>query len=233
MRRIREVTAGMSVHNSIKVRMAVFVLLVSGSAASLAGDCGSPYDTGGIGPFDYTDKSNAIMLDVTERHHFFGRIKREAFGGGKGDINLTGDLDYTLRAFPNHSMALYAMGMHQLHVRRRSEAEYQALFGRGGMWRSAECYFERALMLRPDDADVHTKYGLYLYRKRDLAGALEKFTKAVSFNPDSAKAHYNLGLITFEMKRYDESREHAKKAYRLGFKKTDLKRLLKRKGKWE
>src|SRR5689334_5467108 len=58
------------------------------------------------GPFDYrtTSKKN---LELVESFHFTPKVEKGI--GGNTSITAGGDLNYTLRVFPNHHRALAAL----------------------------------------------------------------------------------------------------------------------------
>lgn len=65
----------------------------------------------GYGPFDYTSPTDRKHLGIVEHYHFTSDVEHLR-KGASGSIAL--DLDYTLRAFPNHHRALNAMMTFQL-----------------------------------------------------------------------------------------------------------------------
>lgn len=73
-----------------------------GRVQDVAG-CGSLQNA--FGPFDYRDPAaRAESLQVVERYHFTADV--EMLRRGKASANVLDDLNYTLRAFPNHHRAL-------------------------------------------------------------------------------------------------------------------------------
>jgi tetratricopeptide (TPR) repeat protein len=221
--------------NSRRFRVvpALTLALFIGPGASYAEEsCGNPKDSGGIGPFDYRNPAHhAVIFKDINVHHFRGREKKLGLAGVP-DPMMPLDLDYTLRAVPNHHDALYIMGMYQLKLREqaeKSEAHRQTL---KRMHHSAECYFKRAIMFQPDDANVYTTFGIFLFRKGDKDAAVKQLKKSVALKPDSMYTQYNLALLYFDMKKYDLARQHARKAYRLGYRRPHLKRKLQSVGAW-
>ncbi len=142
--------------------------------------------------------------------------------GASGPIS--GDLDYTLRAFPNSYRALTSLTRLQL---REKKSKLPSMH-----W-PVECYFERAIRYTPDDPMVRQVYGYYLVRNGRKNDALAQIEIARKLGGDSANLHYNLGLLYFDLGEFDKSLEHAWKAYQLGFDLPGLKNKLKASGKWK
>ena len=173
------------------------------------------------GPWDYSNASQREQrLPIVEQFHFTSEVETLK-AGASGDLAL--DLDYTLRAFPNHPRALWAMARLQLRDGYPATAHYY----------SAECYFERALRWRPEDPAVWLVYGMYLHRKKDIDGALQKYQRALELQPDNLEAHYNLGLVYAERGQYEEARQQAKIAYDGGYPLPGLRRILEKSGQWK
>lgn len=193
-------------------------LVVGGQVAHAAQSslaCGSLENA--YGPFDYTNPSHREnKLHIVEKFHFTQAVetlKRGSTG------SLAHDLDYTLRAFPNHHRALYAMLRYQLKHDGPAGAGY-----------TMECYFDRALRLAPQDGKVYILYGLYLHRKGDYEGALEKYKQAEALVPESEDLHYNLGLLYIDTGKYDLAKEQADIVYARNYPLPGLKNKLKRLG---
>ena len=141
--------------------------------------------------------------------------------GATGAIG--GDLDYTLRAFPNHHVALMAMA--KLGEKQKTAKPPGAKYG-------VECYFQRAIRFRNDDEIVRILYASYLSKAGKRAEALSQLNEASQLGSDSANANYNMGLIFYELKEYDKALTYAHKAYHLGFPLPGLRDKLKKAGKW-
>ena len=207
--------------------LALFLLqsLVSVKAdpASYGSDlvCG-PLETH-FGPWDYNNpKHIRERLPVVERNHF--DVNVESLVKGTTAVLPGGDLDYTLRAFPNHHRALYSMGRYALRYpteRIPPGAEY-----------SGDCYFVRAVRFKPEDAVVRIVFGIYLSLQEKYPEAIEQLQVAVNLVPGNSEAHYNLALVLEKSDRLDEALEHAKIAYKLGFPLDGLKNKLRRRGTW-
>jgi tetratricopeptide (TPR) repeat protein len=188
----------------------------------VAPGCGSLRNA--YGPYDYrTDKSK---LAIVEKFHFSeeGAIMH---GGGYG---LGGDLDYTLRAFPNHEMAL--MSIVNLAFQNRKAKAPTGAPKLVGMRYTVECYLIRAMAFRPDDGTVKLIYGIYLMRAGTPREAVKALEAAAKLRPDDPNVPYNLGLAYLDLGNYDAALASAHRAYALGFPLPGLRDRLKRAGKW-
>ena len=183
-------------------------------------DCGEIGD--GYGPFDYR---TAPMSErkLVEGAHFTPEIEKLIRGRSSG-ANLAGDIDYTLRAFPNHHRALLSM----MNAGFKWKTDKPP-----GTRYTVQCWFERAIVFSPDDGRVYMLFGIYLLRKGSPETAVRALNKAQELSTEDANLDYNLGLAYFSLKDYDKSLRHAHEAYRLGFPLPGLRDMLKRAGKWQ
>jgi tetratricopeptide (TPR) repeat protein len=138
--------------------------------------------------------------------------------------SLGGDIDYTLRAFPNHPGAL--MSMVRLGDKEKTAKP-------SGSRYTVECWLNRAVRFRDNDATVKMIYATYLAKKGSNAEALKKLNDAVQLGEDNANLQYNIGLVYFNLGKYDEALNHAHLAYQAGFPLPGLRDKLKRAGKWK
>lgn len=177
--------------------------------------CGSLRN--GYGPFDYlTDKDK---LGIVEQYHFTPEV--EMLVRGSTGPTVGGELDYTLRAFPNHHRALLAM-------ERLGEREHTPQ--PAGAPRPVECYFERALRFRPHDTTARLLYANFLFhnqRKREALGQMDVVGAAAE---DDGPTHYTMGLMYLENQLYAQAQEHARKAYALGITQPGLRDALQHLG---
>jgi tetratricopeptide (TPR) repeat protein len=178
--------------------------------------CGSLQN--GYGPYDY--RSDKDKLRIVEQYHLTPEVVN-LIAGSTGAIG--GDLDYTLRAFPNHHMAL--MAMVKLGEKQKSAKPAGARY-------RVECYFQRAIRFRNDDEIVRILYASYLSKAGKQAEALIQLNEAAQLGSNSANANYNMGLIYYDLKEYEKALTYAHQAYRLGFPLPGLRDKLKRAGKW-
>jgi tetratricopeptide (TPR) repeat protein len=181
-------------------------------------ECGDPF-TNAFGPFDYTDPRNwaeYTKIPIVVSAHFTADV--EALRRGVTGTVL-GEIDYTLRAIPNHHRALNSVVRYELE--------------KGGIppnYRSVECWFDRALQFKPDDGMVWLIYGNYQTRKSAFDDALESYNRAKGLMPDNAEVDYNLGLLYLKLGQYEKALEHANAAYSRGYPLEGLKRRLAEKG---
>jgi Flp pilus assembly protein TadD len=176
------------------------------------------------GPYDYRKGATefAFNLKLVESAHFTADVEN----GIKGrSSTLAGDLDYTLRAFPNHAVALST-------VIRVAARDKKSLFLPQGN-RPVECYFDRAVRFAPDDPSAHTLYGSYLLSVGRDAEALPHYQNAVRLDPDNPSTNYNMGLVYFKNKDMVNANKYAQKAYALEFPLPGLKNMLVQAGKWD
>lgn len=211
------------------LRILLFTILASLSSPCLAigwfGNdlSGHPCVGGGqgIGPLDYTsssDRHNGPTFSQVEGAHFTPSVEN-LIEGHRG--TLAGDLDYTLRAIPNHHRALYSVIRYGLEYKKNT------------LKTPPECYLQRAIAFKPDDAVVHMLFGIYLQRKNKYSLALEQYQRAEKLAPDFPELHYNLGLLYFELKKYEMALGQARQAYSKGYPLPGLKNKLKKLGVWQ
>jgi tetratricopeptide (TPR) repeat protein len=176
--------------------------------------CGSLKNA--FGPFDYRVERGE-MLKVVEDHHFTPTVEAAI------DNSAGGDLDYTLRAFPNHHRAL--LSTMRYAFRQKTPKPY-------GMRYSVECWFDRAVRFRHDDTTVRMLYATFLYKSSLPKEAEAQLVQADQLAKDNGFTHYNIGLVYLEAGRYDKALEQAHKAIEFGFPRKELKDRLVAAGKW-
>jgi tetratricopeptide (TPR) repeat protein len=191
----------------------LLALTDQGLSQEVAG-CGSLDNA--FGPFDYRDPAaRKQSLGLVETHHFTQDVEQLIRGADSG--SLIGDLDYTLRAFPNHHRALSAVSRYEL---------------RGGrQWtnpavRSAECYLQRALVFTPNDAIVRLLFGNHLLKSGKKDAAREQFDEALLLQPSDVEVNYNAGLLYLEVGDLARAKELADVAYAGGYPLPGLRRKL-------
>ena len=199
--------------------LTLFALLASfGTMAQSNGmACGSLKNH--YGPYDY--RTDRDKLEIVEDYHFTPEV--EALIRGKSSAKLGADLSYTLNAFPNHHRALMSVMRYGQKLKTPQPADTQY---------SVECYFQRALRFRPDDAVARMIYATFLTTNGRSADALRELAQVEKTAGDNSFTYYNLGLIYLDMKEYDKALTQAHKAMALGFTRTGLRDKLVEAGKW-
>ncbi len=186
----------------------------------------------GFGPYDYTNTNHKSIkiggggdtaLTIVERWHFPPNSEHliKPVAG-----SFAGDLDYTLRAWPNHHRALLTL------------TRYQIMMNKGVMKREelkspVECYFQRAIHFSPKDAGTYSLYANYLSKIGKTEMAKTWFEKALEVTPESAKIEYAYSLFLIDQKQYDLALEFAQKAYQHGKPPMGLQNKLKKLGVWK
>ena len=195
----------------------------------------------GHGPYDYIEvmttnnnylKEAARLWEVNKIH--YGKAERILKKEGitfKNISQIIREYDYTLRAFPNHTRALYSLVKFELKRRSMNNKREFSLYHTD--YPPPECYFQRAIKYRPKQSSLYALYGLYLHRIKEYKKAKIEYQKALKLNPDYTEVHYNLGLLLVQLKEYDEALKHAKKAYAKKYPLQGLKSKLKKAGVWK
>ncbi len=186
------------------------------SANSGCGPLGNAF-----GPFDYrVERGNALFL--VESTHFLPYI--EAVVRGHTSTTPGPDIDYTLRAFPNHHRALISMV--RLGEKEKTTKPIGSRY-------SIDCWFERALRFRPDDTTVRMIFASYLSDTHRASAAEDQLEQAAILAKENPFTQYNIGLVYFDMKLYDKALFQAHRALALGFERTQLRDMLEKAGKWQ
>lgn len=186
---------------------------------SYCGELNGPW----YGPFDYTDRFNYKQnLYLVEIAHFTPDV--ENLISGSSSATPAGDLDYTLRAWPNHHRALASLVKYTV---REKSTQIPGL-----KW-PAECYFDRAIRMNAKDAQVRSIYSVFLTQRGRNKEALEQLEVATHLEPDNATFLYNLGLLYFRQKNYEKASHYAGQAYALGYPLPGLRNKLIQAGKWK
>lgn len=198
---------------------ATLLSAISAHAQLTPANCGPLRNA--YGPFDYRT-TRGDELSMVERFHFTPDMERLVRGSGKNEVG--GDLDYTLRAFPNHHRALLAM-------MRLGERE-QAAKVTGANYQ-VECYFVRAVVFKADDVVSRMLFAKFLLNAKRRNEALQQLALAQPNARGNPFSQYNLGLSFLEAEQYDEALKHAHQAMALGFPRTELRDKLQAKGQWQ
>ena len=203
------------------LRMVTTIALLCSVFAAVAqtttGACGSLENA--YGPYDYrTERGQHLYL--VEMAHFTPSV--EALVKGNTGY-LGGDLDYTLRAYPNHHRALMSVMRYGEKMKSPQPPDLRY---------PVECYFERALRFRPDDTIARMIYATFLQKAGRDKEADVQLEDASKLAKDDAFTHYNVGLIYLYGKNYEGALREAHQAYALGFPRPELKNRLVASGKW-
>jgi tetratricopeptide (TPR) repeat protein len=175
-----------------------------------------------FGPFDYRNPKFKRELLVVETHHFTPDIA--SLRHGHTTTRAAGDINYTLRAFPNHHLALNAIVKLSLREKKARPA---------GSTYTVDCWFDRAMRFTPNDANVRILYGAYLHQIGKREDALRALKSAEKLGEDGGNFHYNIALAYIDLGQHDLALEHAHKAYASGMTLPGLKRKLEQAGKWK
>lgn len=188
------------------------------SAQTLGPSCGTLSSAGQYGPYDFRTDHDKVQIVLAT--HFTPAIEAllPTRLGPPG-----GDIDYTLRALPNYHRALIAM---------MRLGEKQKTSRPTGSRYTIDCWFERAMVFRPDDAVVRMIYSTYLQSQARIAEANAQLGLATVYAKDNAFTHYNIGLHYFKLGNYEKALAQAHEAKALGWTKTELRDQLQSVGKW-
>lgn len=205
----------------LRLILVALITLWSGYAFSLDREvpgCGSLYNA--YGPWDYTNPYHlSKKLGIVNKWHFTRSVENLVKGESGSIIS---DLDYTLRASPNHHRALMSMANYRL-MRPWSPGE---------KYKSAECYFQRALAFKSDDGYIYMVYGIYKYKLKKYKEAEDLYLKALKIMPKNADLYNNLALLYLKLLDYVRAKKYAQQAYSYGFQLRGVEAILKEKGKW-
>lgn len=180
-------------------------------------ECGELQNS--YGPFDY--RTQKAQLQIVEGAHFLPYVENLSRGSTASAPGA--DIDYTLRASPNHHRALLSM----MNLARKEKRDKPI-----GSRYTIACWLDRAERFAPDDAMVKTLYGSYLLLGGRSQEGVKKLERARELAGNNANIHYNLGLAYFDLMDYEKALASAHKAYELGFQLPGLRNKLERVGKW-
>ena len=171
------------------------------------------------GPYDYRSDKDKIPIVVG------AHLTPDVIGLVRGSTthDPAPDIDYTLRAIPNHPVALLAM----VRLGEKDKTSKP----RGARY-TVECYLNRAIRFRNDDPVVKMIYASYLAKNSKGNDALKYLNDAADLGQENANLYYNMGLIYLDLKQYDKALTNAHRAYQMGFPLPGLRDRLKKAGKW-
>lgn len=194
--------------------------LTGPALAQQAQNCGPIANA--YGPFDY--RTQRPRLVIVEQYHFQPHVEALIRRPGMSGVAIGGDIDYTLRASPNHHRALVSMSRYGERLGRDKVpgADY-----------TVECYFDRAIRFAPDDPIVRMIYAGFLGRQNRLPEAERQLEIAAGHAGENAFTLYNIGLVYFELKRHAKALEYAHRAKALGWPRPELEQRLRALGQWQ
>ena len=171
---------------------------------------------------DYNSPDDRPRIRQIEGNHF--DQDWESLGRGVTSSTAGADIDFVVRASPNHHRALAALV--RLSFRDKTHRPI-------GVKIPVECYLLRALEFRPEDAEVQKIYATYLARNGRDAEALTWFERAEKLSPNDPVIAYNLGLLLTDKRDFERARTYAQKAYAGGVQLPGLRDKLNRQGQWQ
>lgn len=219
---MKNVARKLQLHQFAAMMLLPLALIVGPAHAQFEPGCGSLKNE--YGPYDYTNPQHRInYLPIVERFHF--DIGVESLKGLLGvefsEATLGGDIEYTLRAFPNHHRALYAMMRY--YLAKVPEGAPKMIY-------TPECWFDRATRFAKDDSTAVMLQGIYYQKIDNFELAKASYEQALAMEPDSAEIHYNSGLLYIELGDLERANLHATRAYELGHPLPGLRNKLARLG---
>ena len=217
---------------SLILQMVLIVPSLSSVAIAGEEECGTL--TTHFGPWDFYDQKNhrstgaeaqGKIKIVTGRHLTKNmlRLKR-----GSTAVDIKQDLDYTLRAIPNHPKAL-DLASRFAYQRSISESFKNR---QKKLTLTAECYFDRAFRLKRDRAEVWVIYGIHNHRFKNYKKAISNYITANELGLNSPEINYYMGLSYFAVADYENAKKQATIAYDGGFPLQGLKNKLKSVDQW-
>lgn len=204
-------------------RIAAALLMAAAAAAGAQeafSTCGALQNA--FGPFDYRTATKATK-QLVEGAHFTPPV--EALISGATAHRPGGDIDYTLRVFPNNPRALIAV----IRLGEMEKSEKPS-----GMRYTVDCWLERAVRFQPNDTIVRMIRAGYYGKRNMKAEALADLEVVERIaEPDNPFTHYNLGLSYMELGQHEKALAQAHKAMALGLTRTELRDRLVRAGRWQ
>ncbi len=216
------------------VAFLTLAVMILGDAYADESVCGVLANWNDFGPYDYRDPANHVPTSADP----MGRLKRVEnvhFRESMKSVDLkrysverlASEFVYTLRVFPNHPEALYAIARLE---KLASGALPQGAVSPFTPRISADCFFDRALRFTPDDPSVHFIYAIHLHGQKKLTEARNAYQNAADLGLSGPNFHYNFGLLLTETKEWALARKHAVIAYESGFPLEGLRRRLRAAG---
>lgn len=221
------------------VRWSLTLLLLiavpmTAAQAQIEMECAGLDSSGGVGPWDYSDPANHRpsgdapkgRAKLVENVHFKPAM-RDLNTKKYSPARLSGEFRYTLGIFPNHYVALNSLSKLEKHYGGRPAEGYKES---APLKLFADCYFQRAMLFKPDDARVHVVHGIHLHDRGRFSEAIKAYETAESLGEASIMFAYNFGLVLADAKQYDRALEYAQRAYGGGYPLPGLARKLEAAG---
>lgn len=202
--------------------------------SALVSSCDLNLGNNDIGPWDYYDPINSTpnganpmgnIKRVTNVHLKPGMLRMETKASG----SFSSDIDYTLRAIPNHPAGLDLASRLEHRLQQPSSANIRMLRYEKPV-RTAECYFQRAIALAPNRFYTYVVYGIHLHRFGKYDAANKAYERALALGSNSIETNYNYGLSLVKTGRYADAEQQARLAYQGGFPLPGLRNLLQQHG---
>ncbi|WP_153131821.1 tetratricopeptide repeat protein [Dechloromonas hortensis] len=213
-----------------------FLVLASVSIPSYSAveDCGELKNYGDIGPWDYSDPSSSASTGADP----MGRIKRVEnvhFNSDVRSLNrkrysidqLTAEIHYTLRMFPNHTEALVSISRLEKMAGGKLPQNTATIYTPR---LSAYCFFDRAIRFKENDKNVRFAYAIHLHQNGKFKEALEQYLLAEPQWEDNRYFQYNLGLLYADMKNWEKAVDYAQRAYGSGVSFPSLRQKIEKSG---
>lgn len=210
------------------------ILLFISFIVSSTQACDLDLNNNGIGPWDYYDPINSQpnganpmgnIKRVTNVHLTPGMLRMEKRASG----TFSGDIDYTLRAIPNHPAGLDLASRLEKRLAQPG-AELTNLLKYEKPKRDTECYFQRAIALAPNRFYTYVMYGIHLHRFGKYDAANNAYARALALGSNTIETNYNYGLSLVKSGRLAEAEQQAKIAYQGGFPLPGLRNMLQQRG---
>jgi tetratricopeptide (TPR) repeat protein len=186
----------------------LMALLVAGSAQAVGYNDIQPCEP--LNPdgqyHDINAAQDQVLRGTVERNHFTKPVATLQHGQ---TAPLPRDIAFVLRYFPNHYLALNAMGRWQL-MNKLDPGDAES-----PVW-TADCYFKRAIDFRPGDYKLHMLYGIYLHAAKRSEEAWQEYALAEQNGADTAEFYYNRGLLAVDMGKLEQAQADADRAYSMG-----------------
>jgi tetratricopeptide (TPR) repeat protein len=208
----------------MKTKTDLFALVALGfaftavQAQNFGGEAGCGSLANPFGPYDYRTAPRRSLKDVND-NHFNPNVQQLRRGQ---TASIAADLDYVLRAFPNHHPALDAML--RLWI-KQSGLET-------GFLKPLDCYLDRSLRFAPDDPVPPLLFASYFAKLNRKTDALSLVDRALRSPKAWALTHFNAGLVLMELGEAQRALEQAHLAMAQGLNRPDLRDALMKAGAW-